>query len=49
MMTARADDVFSSKSKKADWSNASILEGEYRKWDRGWGAIGKFNMKPKVA
>ena len=27
-MTTRADDVFSSRLKKADWSNPSILEGD---------------------
>ena len=27
-MTTRADDVLSSTLKKADWSNASILEGD---------------------
>jgi dihydrofolate reductase len=27
-VTTRADDVFSSTLKKADWSNASILEGD---------------------
>jgi dihydrofolate reductase len=27
-VTTRADDVFSSTLKKADWSNASVLEGD---------------------